>query len=102
MKKSRLTPLCVFDLLLTADCYLCFVEAGKLALTNFIKDQGAVEHNTVVTLVDEQGNQMLVVQRDPQSTDPSPGIYNAILRAPIPPQVFITRFSEHRSLPRYL
>ena len=39
---------------------LLHTEAGKLALTNFMKDQGVSgESNTVMTLVDEDGNQVI-------------------------------------------
>ncbi|XP_067938868.1 GA-binding protein subunit beta-2-like isoform X2 [Watersipora subatra] len=46
------------------DTPFALTEAGKLALTNFIKDQGVTgDNNTVMTLVDEDGNQVLLVQQ---------------------------------------
>lgn len=45
-------------------------EAGKLALTNFMKGQGVTaEGGTVMTLVDEDGNQVLLVQQGSESSD---------------------------------
>lgn len=40
-----------------------------MALTNFIKDQGVTgDNNTVMTLVDEDGNQVLLVQQGGDAT----------------------------------
>lgn len=47
-------------------------EAGKLALTNFMKEQGVPsDPGTVMTLVDEDGNQVVLVQQGTPSTEPN-------------------------------